>query len=62
MKEDIKKLCVTVYGEACPDLCPLEKDECDECSICSDPQNLEYLISEDELPQKWKDFIRSCTE
>ena len=61
MKEEIKKLCESVYGKACPDLCPLDKDNCDGCSVCTDPQNLEYLLSEEELPQKWKEFIESCT-
>jgi hypothetical protein len=61
MKEEIKKLCESVYGMSCPDLCPLEKDDCDECSVCTGPQNLESLLSEEELPQKWKEFIKDCT-
>ncbi len=61
MKEEIKKLCQTVYDNSCPELCPLEKDQCDGCSICTDPQNLEFLLSEEELPQNWQEFIRNCT-
>lgn len=60
MIEDINKLCETVYGQSCPDLCPLEKEQCDECSVCTDPQILEYLLSEEELPAKWKEFIYKC--
>ena len=61
MKEEIKKLCQTVYGKSSPELCPPEKEQCDGCSICTDPQNLEFLLSEEELPQKWQEFIRNCT-
>jgi hypothetical protein len=60
MKEEIIKLCQTVYGKSCPELCPLEKEQCDGCSICTDPQNLEFLLSEEELPQKWQEFIKNC--
>ncbi len=62
MKEDIEKLCISIYGQSCPELCPLEKDECDACSVCAEPQALEQLLNENELPQKWKEFIKNCSE
>jgi NAD-dependent dihydropyrimidine dehydrogenase PreA subunit len=65
----IAEPCIGVKDRACVDACPVDciyegedqlfihPDECIDCGACVDPCPVDAIFHEDELPDKWKNFI-----
>ena len=65
----IAEPCIGVKDKACVEACPVDciyevedqllihPDECIDCGACVDPCPVDAIYHEDELPDKWKQFI-----
>lgn len=61
--------CIKCKYTDCVDVCPvacfhegetmlvIDPDECIDCGVCVDECPVEAIFSEDEVPEKWKEFI-----
>ena len=61
--------CIGVKSADCVDVCPVDcihegedmyyinPDECIDCQQCVSACPVEAIFAEDEVPEKWKDFI-----
>jgi NAD-dependent dihydropyrimidine dehydrogenase PreA subunit len=77
MTHIITEPCVGVKDAACVDVCPVDciygknedgeqlyihPDECIDCGLCVDACPSEAVFAMEEVPDKWKDFIRKNHE
>ena len=61
--------CIKCKYTNCVDVCPvacfregavmlvIDPDECIDCAVCVDECPVRAIYSEDEVPEKWKDYI-----
>ncbi|MCX8064185.1 MAG: ferredoxin family protein [Candidatus Hydrogenedentes bacterium] len=61
--------CIKCKYTNCVDVCPvacfregsvmlvIDPDECIDCAVCVDECPVRAIYSQDEVPEKWKDFI-----
>ena len=67
----IAEPCINVKDKACVEACPVDciyegedqlfihPEECIDCGACVDPCPVDAIYHEDELPEKWQNFIDS---
>jgi ferredoxin len=67
----IAEPCIGTLDKSCVAVCPVDciyeiegadqllihPEECIDCGACVDPCPVDAIYHEDELPDKWKDFI-----
>jgi ferredoxin len=67
----IAEPCVGTLDKSCVEVCPVDciyeiegadqlfihPEECIDCGACVDPCPVDAIYQEDELPEKWKDFV-----
>ncbi len=65
----IAEPCIGVKDKSCVDACPVDciyegedqlyihPDECIDCGACVDPCPVDAVYHEDELPEKWQQFL-----
>jgi len=65
----IAESCINVKDKACVESCPVDciyegddqlfihPEECIDCGACVDPCPVDAIYHEDELPEKWQNFI-----
>ena len=69
MTHIITEPCIGVKDQACVDVCPvdcihdggdmlyIDPEECIDCMQCVPACPVEAIFAEDEVPEKWHDFI-----
>jgi NAD-dependent dihydropyrimidine dehydrogenase PreA subunit len=77
MTHIINEPCVGVKDTACVDVCPVDciygksedwemlyihPEECIDCGLCVDACPVQAIYPMEEVPDKWKDFIRKNYE
>lgn len=65
----IAEPCIDVKDKACVEACPVDciyeaekmlvihPEECIDCGACVDPCPVDAIYHEDELPDKWREYI-----
>ena len=65
----IAEPCIGVKDKACVEACPVDciyegenqlfihPEECIDCGACVDPCPVDAIFHEDELPEKWHDYV-----
>jgi len=65
----IAEPCIDVKDAACVDVCPvdcihegddqyyIDPDECIDCGACEPECPVEAIFTEDDLPEKWAEFL-----
>ncbi len=67
----IAEPCISIKDKSCVEACPVDciyegddqlfihPEECIDCGACVDPCPVDAIYHEDELPDKWQEFIDS---
>lgn len=70
----IAEPCIDVKDKSCVEACPvdciyegekqlfIEPDECIDCGACVDPCPVDAIFHEDEVPDKWRSFIKANSD
>jgi NAD-dependent dihydropyrimidine dehydrogenase PreA subunit len=65
----IAEPCIGVKDKACVEVCPVDciyegdqmlyihPEECIDCGLCIDACPVEAIFTQEETPEKWKDYI-----
>ncbi len=70
----IAEPCIDVKDKSCVEACPVDciyegdkqlfihPEECIDCGACVDPCPVDAIFHEDELPEKWSEYIEMNSE
>lgn len=70
----IAEPCIDVKDKSCVEACPVDciyegdkqlyihPDECIDCGACVDPCPVDAIFHEDEIPEKWEDFVKENSD